>query len=249
MRNNSENLKNVVTPYGESSSKKEQVAKMFDNISGKYDFLNHFLSMGIDISWRRKAIEILKPLNPKIVIDIATGTGDFAIEAAKQFKAEKIYGVDISEGMLKVGREKIEKIKLSNLIDMKLGDSENLPFEDNFADAITVGFGVRNFEHLEIGMSEIYRVLKPGGKVTILEPAIPTRFPMNFLFKIYFKGILPVLGMLVSRDKAAYTYLPKSVEAFPNGEDFLTICKSVGFKDNQWKPLTFGICSLYVLSK
>lgn len=242
------NKKEVVKPYNVEESKKEQVARMFDSISGKYDFLNHFLSMGIDVLWRRKAIKMLADRNPKIIIDMATGTGDFAIEAAV-LKPDKIVGVDISEGMLAVGRQKINKKNLAQLIDLRKGDSENMSFEDNYADAITVGFGVRNFENLEKGLSEIHRVLKPGGQLVILEPAIPQYPPMSWLFKIYFKGILPLLGRLVSKDKAAYTYLPKSVEAFPNGKDFVKICSSVGFKNGKFTPLTFGICSLYWFEK
>lgn len=238
----------IVKPYHEQGSKKEQVEKMFDNISHKYDFLNHFLSLGMDILWRRKAIQYISKIQPKIIVDIATGTGDFAIEAAK-IHPEKIIGIDISEGMLQMGREKIKKRNWEHLIEMQRGDSEDLPFPDNFADAITVGFGVRNFENLNQGLSQIYRVLKPGGMVAILEPAIPTHFPMKQLFNLYFKNILPTLGRWFSKDPSAYEYLPKSVEAFPNGHDFLKICKQNQFIQTEWKPLTFGICSLYLLRK
>lgn len=238
----------IVKPYSEQGSKKQQVEKMFDNISPKYDFLNHFLSMGMDILWRRKAIHYINKVHPKIILDVATGTGDFAIEAA-QIKPHKIIGLDISEGMLKIGREKIKQKKLEPLIEMQKGDSENLPFPDNYADAITIGFGVRNFENLHKGLSEIYRVLKPGGIVAILEPAIPTKFPMKQLFNLYFKNLLPTIGRWFSKDPSAYEYLPKSVEAFPNGQDFLEICHQNHFIQTEWKPLTFGICSLYLLRK
>ncbi len=238
----------VIKPYSEQGSKKEQVEKMFDSISHKYDFLNHFLSMGMDILWRRKAIQLISKIQPKIILDIATGTGDFAIEAAK-LQPNKIIGLDISEGMLQMGREKMKKRNLDRLIDMQKGDSENLPFPDNYADAITIGFGVRNFENLHKGLSEIYRVLKPGGMVAILEPAIPSQFPMKQLFNLYFKNILPTIGKWFSKDPSAYEYLPKSVEAFPNGKDFLEICHQNHFIQTEWKPLTFGICSLYLLRK
>ncbi len=238
----------IVKPYNEQGSKKEQVEKMFDNISHKYDFLNHFLSLGMDILWRRKAVSYIRKIQPKIIIDIATGTGDFAIESAK-LKPDKIIGIDISDGMLQIGKQKIQNKKLENLISMQKGDSENLPFPENYADAITVGFGVRNFENLNKGLSEIYRILKPGGIVAILEPAIPKQFPMKQLFNLYFKKILPTIGKWFSKDHSAYEYLPKSVEAFPNGNDFLNICKKNHFINTKWIPLTFGICSLYLLRK
>jgi demethylmenaquinone methyltransferase/2-methoxy-6-polyprenyl-1,4-benzoquinol methylase len=239
---------NIVKPYSIDGSKKEQVAKMFDNISQKYDFLNHFLSMGMDILWRKKAVKYLSQIKPQIILDIATGTGDFAIEAAK-LKPQKIIGIDISEGMLQIGKEKMKKKGLSHIVTMMKGDSENLPFENHYADAITIGFGVRNFENLNKGLSEIYRVLKPGGMVVILEPAIPTKFPMRQIFHLYFKKILPTLGKWFSKDSFAYSYLPKSVEAFPNGHEFLNICHQHQFNKTQWIPLTLGICSMYILRK
>jgi len=221
---------------------------MFDNIAPRYDFLNHFLSAGIDIRWRRKAIKKLAPYSPKVIMDIATGTGDFAIEALK-LNPERVIGLDISAGMLEVGRKKIARKKASDTIEMVLGDSENLQFEDESIDAITVGFGVRNFENLEKGMSEILRVLRPGGAAAILEPSIPRRFPMKQLFFLYFRGILPLIGRLVSKDRRAYTYLPESVKAFPNGKEFTAICKKVGFSKAEYKPLSLGICSMYLLEK
>lgn len=239
----------VVTPYEDTQrSKKEQVTEMFDNIAPSYDFLNHALSMGIDIRWRRKAIRLLGAYKPEVVLDIATGTGDFAIEAMR-LDPKRVIGLDVSAGMLEVGRKKVEKRQLSDKIEMVLGDSEDLPFEDDSIGAVTVGFGVRNFEHLEQGLSEILRVLKPGHAATILEPAVPSKFPMKQLFSLYFRGILPLLGRIVSGDKRAYTYLPESVKAFPNGPDFVAICEKVGFRKCTYQPLTLGICSLYLLEK
>ncbi len=235
----------MVVPYKEdSSAKKQQVARMFDSISGRYDFLNHFLSLGIDILWRRKAIALLKELRPKIILDVATGTGDFSIEALS-VNPEKIIGVDISEGMLEVGRKKMIKKKLDKIIELKIGDSENLPFEDNFFDAVIVAFGVRNFENLELGLAEMLRVVKPGGRVVVLEFSKPSKFPMKQLYYIYFTTILPLIGRWISSDQAAYRYLPESVQAFPDGKDFIKILTKTGFKHPQCDPLTFGISSLY----
>jgi demethylmenaquinone methyltransferase/2-methoxy-6-polyprenyl-1,4-benzoquinol methylase len=235
----------TVLPYkNKETGKKQQVADMFDNISHKYDFLNHFLSLGIDIRWRKKAIKLLKDLQPKQILDIATGTGDFAIESLK-LNPEHVTGVDISEGMLKVGREKLKKRKLDDRITLTSGDSENLPFEDNKFDAIIVAFGVRNFENLEKGLSEMFRVLRPGGKVVVLEFSKPKSFPFKQLYNFYFKNILPTLGKTISKDNAAYTYLPESVKSFPDGKDFTTILDKLGFKDTVCKPLTFGISSIY----
>ena len=221
---------------------------MFDSISGKYDFLNHFLSMGIDIRWRRKAIALLKDLQPKTILDVATGTGDFAVEALR-LKPSKIIGVDISEGMLDVGRQKMKARQLDGIIELRSGDSEKLPFEDNFFDAVIVAFGVRNFEDLERGLSEILRVVRPGGRVVVLEFSRPTKFPMKQLYNAYFTAILPLIGRWVSRDQAAYSYLPESVQAFPDGPDFIRILSDVGYKNPQCKSLTFGISSLYWGSK
>lgn len=235
----------TVVPYKEEqASKKEQVAKMFDNISHKYDFLNHFLSLGIDKGWRKKAINILKPLQPKQMLDVATGTGDFAIEALK-LNPVKITGIDISAGMLEMGQKKIVSRGLSDKIELLLGDSENLPFADHFFDAVTVAFGVRNFENLEKGLKEINRVLKPGGMIVVLEFSKPRKFPFKTLYNFYFKFVLPRVGRLISNDKAAYTYLPESVAAFPDGEDFLNVLRKVGFNQTQCRALTFGISSIY----
>ena len=221
---------------------------MFDNIAPKYDLLNHSLSLGIDILWRRKAIKMLGEYNPKTVVDIATGTGDFAVEASK-LKPNKIIGIDISPKMLEVGRVKMKKKGLDELIEMRVGDSEALDIDTGCIDAVTVGFGVRNFENLKKGLGEILRILRPGGAVAILEPSYPTRFPLKQLFHIHFRYITPFIGKLVSGDNAAYTYLPESVKAFPNGKEFTDICREVGFKKVLYKPLTFGICSLYLLEK
>jgi demethylmenaquinone methyltransferase/2-methoxy-6-polyprenyl-1,4-benzoquinol methylase len=239
----------VVVPYKEDNgSKKQQVARMFDSISGKYDFLNHFLSLGIDIRWRRKAIALLKDLQPKTILDVATGTGDFAVEALR-LSPSKIIGVDISEGMLEVGRQKMKSRQLDGIIELRSGDSEKLPFEDNFFDAVIVAFGVRNFEDLERGLAEMLRVVKPGGRVVVLEFSRPTKFPMKQLYSAYFTAILPLIGRWVSRDQAAYSYLPESVQAFPDGPDFIRILSDVGYKNPQCKLLTFGISSLYWGSK
>ncbi|SHH50202.1 demethylmenaquinone methyltransferase / 2-methoxy-6-polyprenyl-1,4-benzoquinol methylase [Chryseolinea serpens] len=235
----------AVVPYKEeNTSKKEQVARMFNNISHRYDFLNHFLSLGIDRGWRKKAINLLRPLKPRQLLDVATGTGDFALQALS-LNPEKITGVDISEGMLQVGRKKMQDRNVADKIVLQLADSENLPFEENKFDAVTVGFGVRNFEHLERGLEEIFRVLRPGGVAVILEFSRPRKFPFKQGYNFYFKFILPKIGRIVSSDKTAYTYLPESVEAFPDGEDFLRILRDVGFKQTQCKSLTFGISSIY----
>jgi len=238
-----------VLPYKDkNTSKKEQIAAMFNSISGKYDFLNHFLSLGIDILWRKRAVRLLKKHQPKLILDIATGTGDFAIEALS-LNPEKIIGVDISEGMLSVGREKLIKKNLTDKIELISGDSEFLPFEDNFFDAVIVSFGVRNFENLEKGLSDMLRVLKPGGKVVILEFSKPKSFPFKQIYQFYFQWILPKIGKLISKNHAAYTYLPDSVEAFPDGVDFLNILNKIGFQKNQCTPLTLGISSIYSGSK
>ena len=239
----------AVVPYKESSdNKKKQVADMFNSISKNYDFLNHFLSVGIDILWRKKAVKLLKKDQPKLMLDVATGTGDFAIESL-DLNPDKIYGIDISEGMLNVGREKIKNKKLENKIELRLGDSENIDFEDNTFDAITVAFGVRNFENLEKGLENMLRVLKPGGKAIILEFSTPSKFPMKQLYNFYFNNILPILGKLVSKDNTAYTYLPESVAAFPDGEKFIEVLKKVGYKKQEWISLTFGISSIYIAQK
>ena len=234
-----------VLPYKEKTdSKKDQVAEMFNSMSKRYDFLNHFLSLGIDIIWRKKAIKLLKNDHPKQILDIATGTGDLAIEALK-LNPDKVIGVDISAGMLEVGNKKIKKLGLQDKIELTLGDSEGLLFDDNNFDAVIVAFGVRNFEHLEKGLEDMFRVLKGGGKVVILEFSKPHVFPMKQFYNFYFKMILPLIGRFVSKDRAAYTYLPESVNQFPNGKEFLNILNKIGFKQTKCISLTFGISSIY----
>ncbi len=236
----------IVKPYGEETqSKKEEVATMFNNISGRYDFLNHFLSLGIDKLWRRKAVKQLKELNPNKILDIATGTGDFALALLK-LKPKEIIGVDISQGMLSVGTNKMKKKKVDEIIKLELGDSENLPFEDNSFDAITVAFGVRNFEDLEKGLLEMKRVLRTNGKVIILEFSKPKYFPIKQLFSFYSNWIIPTFGKLISKDKRAYTYLPESVAEFPEGEQFHSIMKKVGYSKVSSLRLSGGISSIYM---
>ena len=239
----------TVFPYKNNTlGKKKQVALMFDNISPKYDLLNHMLSFGIDRIWRRKAINLLISHHPKQILDIATGTGDFALQALK-LNPEKVTGIDISEGMIKQGRQKINKRNLNDKIELLLGDSENLAFEDNKFSAVIVAFGVRNFENLSKGLSEMYRVLNKNGKVVILEFSKPSKFPFKQVYNLYFKYVLPIIGKMVSRDHSAYTYLPESVQVFPEGNDFLTILSNVGFKEVRCIPLTFGISSIYTGTK
>ena len=231
-----------------AQSKKRQVEEMFDNISDRYDLLNHLLSVNIDKLWRRRAIKKLNHFHPKSILDIATGTGDFAIAATK-IVGVKITGIDISEGMLKVGRSKIRKKGLTDCIELQKADSENLPFENNQFDAAIVGFGVRNFENLQKGLSEILRVLKPGGVFYVLEFSKPQKTPFKQFYNFYFTRILPLVGRMVSKDARAYTYLPESVNEFPDGERFLTILAEVGFVKNRSFLQTFGIATIYEAQK
>ncbi len=238
-----------VVPYKDKdTSKREQVAEMFDNISPKYDLLNHVLSGGIDILWRKKAIRQLRPFAPKTILDIATGTGDFAIEALA-LKPEKVIGVDISEGMLSFGRQKMKERKLDHIIELRSGDSERLPFKDNDFDAVIVSFGVRNFENLLAGLTDMHRVTRSGGACVVLEFSNPRQFPFKQLYGFYSKAILPLIGRMVSKDASAYTYLPESVQAFPDGPDFLKIFEAAGFTNTKWIPLTFGVASIYIGQK
>jgi demethylmenaquinone methyltransferase/2-methoxy-6-polyprenyl-1,4-benzoquinol methylase len=238
-----------VTPYKDSSlGKKEQVAQMFDNISGNYDGLNRVISFGTDVKWRKKVLAMVSSKNPDTILDIATGTGDLAILMTKT-NANKIVGLDISAGMLDVGRKKIEQKKLSNKIEMVLGDSENIPFEDNSFDAITVAFGVRNFETLEKGLAEILRVLKPNGIFVILETSVPKKFPFKQGYYFYTKNILPLIGKLFSKDNSAYSYLSESASVFPYGEALNNILRKVGFIDVVAMPQTFGVATIYSASK
>jgi demethylmenaquinone methyltransferase/2-methoxy-6-polyprenyl-1,4-benzoquinol methylase len=226
------------------ASKKQQVEEMFDNISARYDFLNHFLSLGIDYSWRKKVRKIIEKINAKKILDVATGTADLAIELTK-IKDNQIVGIDISRGMLDIGDVKLIKLNLTNRIVLQQADSENLPFENEEFDAVTVSFGVRNFETLDKGLSDMCRVLKQNGSLVVLEFSKPTNPIFSRLYWFYFKFILPPLGRLFSKDATAYTYLPQSVAAFPEGEEFCQRAKATGFSNVTYKPLTFGICTLY----
>ena len=234
-----------VKPYNQvDKSKKQEVAEMFDNISARYDFLNHFLSLGIDKIWRRKAIKQLRSIPVKKIIDIATGTGDFAIAALK-LNPEEVIGLDISAGMLAVGEQKMIKNKVDSIIKMQLGDSENIPYDSNYFDALTVGFGVRNFENLELGLAEMLRVLKPGGKAVILEFSKPKRFPIKQIFGFYSRYFIPFFGKRISKDAQAYSYLPESVAAFPEGKDFEDILRKIGYKNIQSTLVSGGIATIY----
>jgi len=234
-----------VKPYNQvDKSKKQEVAEMFDNISARYDFLNHFLSLGIDKIWRRKAIKQLRSIPVKKIIDIATGTGDFAIAALK-LNPEEVIGLDISAGMLAVGEQKMLKNKVDSIIKMQLGDSENIPYDSNYFDALTVGFGVRNFENLELGLTEMLRVLKPGGKAVILEFSKPKRFPIKQIFGFYSRYFIPFFGKRISKDAKAYSYLPESVAAFPEGKDFEDILRKIGYKNIESTLVSGGIATIY----
>ena len=234
-----------VKPYNQDDkSKKQEVAEMFDNISARYDFLNHFLSLGIDKIWRKKAINQLRSIPVKKIIDIATGTGDFAIAALK-LNPEEVIGLDISAGMLAVGEQKMIKNKVDSIIKMQLGDSENIPYDSNYFDALTVGFGVRNFENLELGLTEMLRVLKPGGKAVILEFSKPKRFPIKQIFGFYSRYFIPFFGKRISKDAQAYSYLPESVAAFPEGKDFEEILHKIGYKNIESTLVSGGIATIY----
>ena len=233
----------------ELNKKSDNVAAMFNSIAAKYDFLNHFLSLGIDKLWRRCLVKQLAKSNPRQVLDIATGTGDLAIQLAKHHKSVNITGVDISENMLSIGREKILKRKLEGRINLKQANSLSLPFADGEFDAAMVAFGVRNFEDLSKGITEVHRVLKDGGSLYVLEFSMPSRFPMRNLYRFYFRRVLPFVGGIVSGSKSAYTYLPESVFAFPEKEKFVEIMANAGFKNCSYKRLTFGVASIYVGSK
>lgn len=238
-----------VKPYKDSDlGKKEQVTKMFDAISNEYDGLNRVISFGIDIKWRKKVVALVAKTQPNSILDIATGTGDLAINLAET-SAKKIIGLDISQGMLEVGKKKVLSKKLENKIEMVVGDSEDLPFEENTFDAITVGFGIRNFETLEKGLSEILRVLKPGGIFVILETSVPTKTPYKQGYNLYSKNIMPVIGKLFSKDQSAYRYLSDSASVFPYGETLNNILRKIGFINVESKPQTFGVATIYLSSK
>ena len=236
----------TILPYGDKNrSKKDQVADMFNQIAFRYDFLNRFLSGGIDIYWRKKAISELRTLKPKKVLDVATGTADVALMTMKYLTPEKIIGIDISTGMLELGRKKIAKAMLNDRIELLEGDSETINFPDNTFDAVTVAFGVRNFEHLHKGISEMLRVLKPGGKLVVLEFSRPKSKGFKGLYKIYMNLVAPGIGKMVSKNRAAYQYLNDSVQAFPEGNDFLKILQEMGFTNTYLKTLSLGICTIY----
>lgn len=237
-----------INPYGEGE-KGKQVEEMFDNIASTYDTLNHRLSWDIDKYWRRKAIELLRPHSPHNVLDIATGTGDFAIQAARMLNPRQLVGVDISEGMMQVGREKVAGMGLDGVIRFQREDCLGLSFADNTFDAVTAAFGIRNFQNLEQGLREMCRVLRKGGHLCVIELTTPVRFPMRQLFYVYAHTVLPIYGRLISKDASAYSYLTHTIEAFPQGEVMVDILRSVGFAEATFRRMTFGICTLYFATK
>lgn len=238
-----------IKPYDGQGKKSELVEQMFDNIAFSYDKLNHRLSWDFDKRWRRKAVEQLKALQPKRMLDIATGTGDFAILAAEMLHPEQIIGADISEGMMEIGRQKVAEKNLSEVISFMKEDCLNLSFKDNSFDAVTAAFGIRNFQDLDKGLSEMCRVLRPGGMLSIVELTTPVHFPMRQLFNVYSNTVLPIYGTLISKDSSAYDYLNKSIAAFPQGERMMDILKKAGFDKVSFKRLTFGICTMYIAEK
>jgi demethylmenaquinone methyltransferase/2-methoxy-6-polyprenyl-1,4-benzoquinol methylase len=239
----------IVPDEKSDAAKKKQVADMFNSIAGSYDFLNRFLSAGIDKYWRKKAIGELKAIHPQVMLDVATGTADVAIAAYKILSPQKITGIDISEGMLALGRKKIQSLQLEDKIELKVGDSETINYANSSFDAITVAFGVRNFENLEKGLAEMLRVLKPGGKVSILEFSKPRAFMFKGLYKLYMRTVTPGVGKMFSKNKEAYAYLNNSVQAFPDRENFVDIMNKAGFKKTYYKSLSLGICCIYCGSK
>lgn len=238
-----------VLPYGNRASKKEEIAEMFDNIATNYDPMNKLMSLGNDRIWRNKAIETLKPVKPKLILDIATGTGDFAISSLNILSPEKVIGIDISEKMLNIGRKKISQLGLNGKVDLQKGDSCNLAFGDNTFDIVTVAFGVRNFENLKKGLSEINRVLTNGGIAAILELSEPTNPIIKFGYKVYTKGIIPIFAKIIGSEKIAYTYLPNSIEAFPQDEKMKALLCECGFSDVTIHKFTFGTCSFFYAKK
>jgi demethylmenaquinone methyltransferase/2-methoxy-6-polyprenyl-1,4-benzoquinol methylase len=239
----------MVTPYNTGAGKKAEVERMFDNIAPNYDLLNRVLSLGIDVSWRRTALGYLKGMDVEKILDVATGTADVAIMATKMLQPKQVIGIDISNQMLEFGREKIKKEGFEGIITLETGDSENLRFEEATFDAVTVAFGVRNFEHLEKGLAEMYRTLRPGGRLVVLEFSKPHIFPFKQLYNAYFKYVLPLIGRLTSRDMRAYAYLYESVQAFPEGQAFLHLLSKTGYQNPVCKRLTLGICSIYTATK
>lgn len=238
-----------IKPYGGEGDKGKLVEEMFDNIAPTYDTLNHRLSWDIDKGWRKKAIKQLAPYKPKKILDIATGTGDFAILSAQMLQPSQLIGADISEGMMNIGREKVDKMKLNHIISFQKEDCLNLTFEDESFDAITTAFGIRNFQDLDKGLKEMCRVLRKGGHLSIVELSQPVSFPMHQLFKVYSHTILPLYGKLISKDQSAYNYLTATIEAFPQGETMVEVLKKAGFTEAKFKRLTFGICTMYFATK
>ncbi len=236
---------NNFPPIGESAEKKEQVESMFDAIAPRYDMLNRILSLGIDQGWRRKAIKMIEPFQPKRILDIATGTADLAL-LSMRLKPSHVTGIDLSEEMLEIGRKKVSEAGYSGQLDLLKGDAENLPFENKSFDAALAAFGVRNFGNLRAGLAEVWRVLEPGAPFVVLEFSHPKAFPVKQGYELYSRHLLPRIGRLVSKNDGAYKYLPESVAAFPDGEDFMSVMREVGFIETQWKPLTFGVASLYM---
>lgn len=238
-----------INPYEDGAEKAQQVEQMFNNIAPTYDKLNHRLSWNIDKGWRKKAIRSLKPFEPKALLDIATGTGDFAILAAQMLHPDKLIGADISEGMMAIGREKVKTAGLQQVISFEKEDCTNLSYPEATFDAVIAAFGIRNFANLDKGLAEMCRVLKPGGHLSIVELTSPVSFPMKQLFHIYSHTVLPIYGRLISKDTSAYSYLTKTIEAFPQGELMVRILKDAGFKQAEFKRLTFGICTMYFATK
>lgn len=239
----------AVTPYNSEEDKKSQVTKMFDGIAGKYDFLNHFLSLGVDIIWRKIALNKISGYNNEHILDLATGTGDLALEACKKLKPISVMAVDISQNMIEIGKEKAKKQQFDQIITFEKGDSENLRFGDHTFNTVMASFGVRNFENLEKGLNEMYRVLKPDGTVLILEFSTPRVFPVKQLYSFYFKYILPMIGKLISKDNKAYTYLYESSSSFPAFENFISILNKIGFRESRYYSLSLGICCIYIGKK
>ena len=239
----------LINPYGKDGEKGKLVEQMFNNIAPTYDILNHRLSWDIDKSWRKKAISQLLPFNPQSILDIATGTGDFAILSAEMLSPKQMIGVDISDGMMTIGRQKVEAKGLQDIVFFKKEDSTNLSFDDNSFDAVTAAFGIRNFQDLDRGLSEMCRVLKQGGHLIIVELTTPICFPMKQLFKIYSHTILPIYGRIISKDTNAYHYLINTIEAFPQGERMVEILRNIGFKEPKFTRLTSGICTMYFATK
>lgn len=238
-----------LNPYGEKGEKGKIVEQMFDNIAPTYDTLNHRLSWQIDRTWRHRAIKYLEPFRPQTILDVATGTGDLAILAARRLKPQRITGIDLSEGMMQVGRQKVERAGLKDVISFSRENCEQLSFADNSFDAVTAAFGIRNFSNLDKGLAEMCRVMKPGGHLSIVELTEPVSFPMHQLFRLYSHTILPAYGKLISKDTGAYSYLTGSIEAFPQGERMMEILKKAGFANPSFRRLTFGICTLYMATK